>query len=164
VYDVREYEQPDWQPSTGQLPQNEIPVPVKRPNGWLGAGIAFVGTLAVAAVVIGIVFAWVPGPSAGDTAGTLGASAAVTYRTSVTPDYVAFEHVYSSASGTDPMLAGTSFAVSVASTLANAACTQLQAGISEETLVARLGATDGLGTTNARTIINAAHNLVCNGR
>lgn len=162
MYDVREYEQPDWQPSTGQLPPDLVPV--KRPAGWLGAGIAFLGTLAVAAVVIGIVLAWVPGHSAGDTTGTLGASAAVTYRMSATPDYISFEHVYSSATEADPIVAGTPFAVSLASTFVNALCSKLQSGTSADELVSRLTGVDGLSQNGAQTIVDAAHNLVCTGR
>lgn len=150
MYDIRDYEQPDWQDTT--TPE---PIPVEKPSTWLAAGIAATAVAIVAAIVVLIVVVW--------TGGRVISSPGTTYRNSATPDYAAFEHVYSAQEGTDPSIAGSTLSIALASVVAQEACTQLQAGVSEDDLVARQES-HGTDATVARILVNAAHEYVCNGR
>jgi hypothetical protein len=137
-----------------------------KPNRKMSKPVKIVAGLCIAAaalIVVGAVAA--NGRHPIDVpSGTLSGQPADVYRMSATPDYLSFEHVYSAETNADPIVAGTPFAVSLASTFVNVVCAKLQGGTSPDDLVSRLTGVDGLSQNGAQTIVDAAHNLVCTGR
>jgi hypothetical protein len=143
------------------------PASVDNPSpkrGW-STPLKIVVGLCVAAVALVIAGAVVAanGRRPVDVPGTLSGQPADVYRMSATPDYLSFEHVYSAETNADPIVAGTPFAVSLASTFVNVVCVKLQTGTTPDDLVTRLTGVDGLSQNGAQTIVDAAHNLVCTG-
>lgn len=86
------------------------------------------------------------------------------YRTSATPDYRSFSSVFDQINNTPSFIAGSALDVSLSTTLATAICSRLQAGDSVDALVGRETTAGDMTSDHARLLIDAAHNLVCNGR
>lgn len=118
---------------------------------WAAGILSLLAIAGVAAALTVTVGSTAPGPAA-------------VYRTSATPDYRSFSSVFDQINNTPSFIAGSALDVSLSTTLATAICSRLQAGDSVDALVGRETTAGDMTSDHARLLIDAAHNLVCNGR